>query len=193
MLNWFRNLFLSSPLNDEEIKSNKKREPFLISELYVQPDDDDFDAEACMRLINIIAEAGAATVDDVKNITVSVEDFFDGNRSEHSIAANVTPPDFDTAKAWSELLLAIRSTDGVHDILVEINGLEPYEDGRIGSWPYSDTIWIYSSLERDAVAALISPLDPDEVLDASLNDPSYDLSPPYASSDGIKPYCVWWD
>jgi hypothetical protein len=172
-----------------------QRTPFLFNQLYVEPNDtEDFEKEACQRLLDTIARAGASNVDDVNNITVSLEDFFNGNHCKHSIAANVEPaPPYDTANSWFQLLKKVRATEGVYDVLVAISMIEPYDDGRVGTWPYSDTIWIYSSLDRDTVASLVAPLEPDEVRDASLNDPCWDLTPPVRPCDGVRPYWVWWD
>jgi hypothetical protein len=172
-------------------------ESLSLQQLYVQPDEcEDFDAAACERLIATIAKAGVTTVDDVsvRRVAVSLEDFFEGNRCKHSIAANVTPsPPYDTAESWYGLLKTIRDTKGVNDVVVEISMIEPYEDGRVAMWPYADTIWIYSSLARDAVAALVAPLEPGEVGDASTAEPGWSLKPPYPASDDVKPFWVWWD
>ena len=167
-----------------------------IDQLYVEPgENEDFDRGACERLLVAIAGRGAETVDDVLNyrIAVSLEEFFDGNRCKHSIAANVQLARYDTAESWYELLKQIRAREGVEDVVVGISMIEPYEDGRVRIWPYSDTIWIYSELDRDTVASLVAPLEPDEVRDASLNDPNWDLNPPFAARNGVRPYWVWWD
>jgi len=204
-LNWLRKLLSKSDLADSRSANSGHTDlpgaaqpdykPLRIDDLFVEPDDiEDFDREVCERLIAKIAASGATTVDDVHNIAVSLEDFFDGNRCRHSIAANADPqPPYDTAGAWYQLLKRIRYTDGVHDVLVAISMIEPYEGGRVGIWPYSDTIWIYSSLDRDAVASLVAPIDPDEVRDASVNDSNWELTPPVAPTDGVRPYWVWWD
>ncbi len=205
MLNWLRKLLSKSDRADSRSANlghpdppgaaQADYKPLRIDQLFVEPDDiEDFDREACERLIAKIAESGETTVDDVHNTAVSLEDFFDGNRCRHSIAANVDPePPYDTAGAWYELLKRIRDTDGVHNVLVAISMIEPYEGGRVGMWPYSDTIWTYSSLDRDAVASLVAPIEPEEVRDASVNDPNWNLMPPVASTDGVRPYWVWWD
>ena len=205
MLDWLRRMFSTDTrdhssttadggvvprsANDEQYSARS------LDQLYVQPDQtEDFDKEACERLIATIAKAGAKTVVDMRNIAVSLEDFFVGNNGKHSIAANVQPaPPYDTAESWFALLKTIRSTKGVKDVVIGIAMIEPYDDGRVGMWPYSDTIWIYSSLDRESIASLVAPLEPDEVLDASINDPNWDLHPPFSASDGARPYWIWWD
>ena len=207
MFDWLRKLLTPSDRGDSHRQApaddaarpnsveQDEHTPFALDQLYVQPDDtDDFDRDACQRLIATISKSGATNVDDVYNIAVSLEDFFDGNRCKHSIAANVEPaPPYDTADSWYELLKHIRAQDGVQDVVVGISMIEPYEDGRVGIWPYSDTIWVYSSLDQETIASLVAPLEPDEVRDASLDDPDWDLTPPIPPRDGVRPYWVWWD
>lgn len=204
MLNWLRKLISKTGAKEYPVEAASADfqgegepgyTPLRIDQLFVQPDEsEDFDREACERLLVKLSQLGATTVDEVYNICVELEDFFDGNRCKHSIAANVAPhPPYDTAAAWYEHLKQIRDLDGIEKVLVAIYMVEPYEDGRVGMWPYADTIWIYSSLNRDAVASLVSPIDPDEVRDASLNDDNYDLKPPLPHTDLVRPYWVWWD
>lgn len=166
-----------------------------ISKLYVKPDaDEDFDPECCRKLLSKITSLGATHVDELNNIVVTLEDFFEGNRTKHSIAANVTPdPPYDTASAWYERLKSIRATHGVKDVLVAIYMIEPDEDGCVRSWPYADTIWIYSSLDQDEIEELLAPLEPDEIREGSPEDSEYPVSPPRPPSPGVKAYWVWWD
>lgn len=166
-----------------------------LSSLRVEPDDgEDFDPDACAQLLSRVAEAGVTHIDDLRNVTVSLEDFFSGNRTRHSIAANVEPPaPYDTAQGWFDLLKKVRSTEGVNDVRVSITMIEPYEDGRLGMWPYSDAVWINSSLDRQSVARLVAPLEPSEVVDASFSDSGRELPPPSAPPAGTRWYWIWWD
>jgi hypothetical protein len=201
MFDWLRKLLSKSTTPDSGGNASHPESPaqdytpMPLSQLFVEPDDPaDFDRESCEQLIRKMAESGAVTVDDVHNIPVGLEDFFDGNQCRYSIAANAEPaPPYDTASAWYEILKRIRDTDGVENVLVSISMIEPYQGGRVGMWPYSDTIWIYSSLDRDAIASLLTPICPDEVRDASLNDANWELKPPMSAADGVRPYWVWWD
>lgn len=206
MLQWLRSFF-SAPAkqlpsderqvtseNGERAQEDQQDWPRL-DQVYIEPDSHaDFDPAACQRLIKKLSSLGANTVLDASGLAVSLEDFFEGNRCKHSIAGNVEPlPPYDTAAAWYELLKRVRATIGVENIWVEITDLEVYEDRRVGTWPYSDTIWIYSTLDQDQIAALVAPLEPGIVQDASLNDPNFDLQPPFPPTLGVRPYWVWWD
>ncbi len=170
-------------------------ESMRLDELRVIPDhQEDFDAEACQRLLRSVIERGGTTVAKARNIPVSLEDIFEGNRAKHSIAANVTPdPPFDTAAAWYRHLKSIRAQAEVRDVLVSITDVEPYEDKTLRSWPYSDTVWIYSSLRQPAIAEMVAPLDPDEVRDAADQSEGYELTPPKPPPPGTFAYWVWWD
>lgn len=206
MWSWMRKLFsqrrraensasVSGNFTANSKTAQDEYRPLALSQLYVQPDEmEDFDAEACRRLLAAIADAGATNVDDLGEIAVRIEDFFEGNRCRNSIATNIElSPPFHTSAGWYELLKRIRATAGVDDVLIGISMIEPDEDGRLGVWPYSDTVWIYSSQSRDAVAALAAPLQPDEVRDASVDDPEWDLTPPRPAPSGVTPYWIWWD
>ncbi len=196
MLEWLNRKFRSQSARPDSRPAPPKPECYLLS-LNVVPDEgEDFDAEACERLLDVIRMKGAASVSDVfrMNIAVTIEDFFEGNRCKHSIAANVDPPSpFDSAQSWAIHLKTIRARRDVHDVLIQIGMVEPYEDNRLGSWPYADMIWVYSSLPQDKVAALLKPLQPDEIQDASRKDPEGSIEPPVPAPPGITPYWVWWD
>ncbi|MCH5378197.1 MAG: hypothetical protein JJ992_29935, partial [Planctomycetes bacterium] len=170
--------------------------PLKFADLHVQPDEPaKFEAASCELLLAKIESLGAKHIDDLQNIAVSLEDFFEGNHCKPSIAANVDPPPpFDTIESWYEQLRAIRSREDVQNVVVAISMIEPYEDGRVGMWPYADTIWICSALDREAVAELVKPLDPDAVDDLSdVNDPEWSVKPPFSAPDGFRSYRVWWD
>jgi hypothetical protein len=104
MWRWLRRILGQPTLGTEVQKASitQYRLPKL-SELYVEPDGppDDFDRASCERLLRKIAELGAKDIGDLSNIAVSLEDFFEGNRSKHSIAANVVPAaPYDTAEVF---------------------------------------------------------------------------------------------
>lgn len=172
-------------------------EDVRLADLYVIPNDgEDFDAESCKRLLDGLANAGARTVGDVMRLGISVplEQFFTGNRCKHSIAANVCPePPYDTAQSWFNHLKSVRDHPQVQDVLVQVYMVEPYEDRSIRTWPYSDTVWVYSTLDQQSIASLLDPIDPDEVRDASASGFDRSLSPPKTVPKGSKPYWVWWD
>jgi len=167
-----------------------------IDQLYVLPDDgEDFDVAACERLLQSIASQGAVYVPDVcGNVFASLEEFFEGNRSRYSIAANVDLDlKYESIFGWYDLLKSVRDTEGVSDVFVAISMIEPYEDGRIGLWPYSDSLWVYSSLNLEDIRSLLSPLQPDMIASEFEGDSIPNLHPPFAVKPGERAYWVWWD
>lgn len=200
MWNWLRTRFRRNIVPNAELQRDtsavpSQYRPRPFSELYVELDaHEDCDAEACRKLLHKIESLGAKITDDLSSIAVTLEDFFEGNRTKHSIAANVIPPaPYDTALGWYEHLKGIRRMTGVADVLVSIYMIEPHSDGRIGSWPYADTVWIYSSLPESDIKQLVAPLDPDEVQVGCVNDAEFYLRPPCPPAPGSKAYLVWWD
>jgi hypothetical protein len=172
--------------------------PSGIADLRVEPDaGEDFDADACRRLLSKIADAGATDIHELQGVTVALDDFFAGNRSRYSMAANVDPPSpYDTAQGWYDLLRGVREHDGVRDVRVAITMIEPSTDGRLGMWPYSDTVWISSTLDLATVTKLVAPLQPSEVTDSTADAGDGELSPlrrPSPAEPGTTWYCVWWD
>jgi hypothetical protein len=194
-----RNWFSCHPTPQSGPDAEPVVEDVRLTDLHVAPDKgkgDDFDPEHCEQLLDTLVKRGAKTVGDVTQlaICVTLEEFFTGNRCKHSIAANVCPdPPYDTAESWFHHLKAVRDHERVQDVLVQIYLVEPYKGGRLGMWPYSDTIWIYSDLDQSTIESLLAPLDPDEVRDASGKDPNGEFKPPSDVPAGSVPYLVWWD
>ena len=192
-----RNLFSGKPAPDADHEAEPSIEDTRLADLHVRPEDgEDFDAETCKQLLDTLVKQGAENIGDVLRlgIRVTLEQFFTGNRCKHSIAANVCPdPPYDTAESWFDHLKSVRDHAQVQDVLVQIYMVEPYEDGHVGMWPYADTIWVYADLDQSSVASLLAPVDPNEVRDASVNDPNWDLKPPNDVPAGSTPYWVWWD
>ena len=190
----------STPDDDDAHPANGEHPPIedtRLADLHVSPDDgEDFDAARCEQLLNTLTTSGATTVGDVLRlgVRVTLEQFFAGNRCKHSIAANVCPdPPFDTSASWFDHLKSVRDHPQVQDVLVQIYMVEPYEDRSVRMWPYADTIWVYADLSQSDLASLLAPLDPDEVRDASVADPDWNIEPPTDVPSGSKPFWVWWD
>lgn len=115
-------------------------------------------------------------------IVVGVEEFFAGNEDLGSIGCNLIPhPGIDRCRA---VLCGIQSRDDVQVALVQIN--EVVE----GEWPYSNTVYIFSSAPRESVAGWLFELKPDGVYEG------YPFGKPPAAPDpgpGMRVYGAWWD
>jgi hypothetical protein len=141
---------------------------------------------------------------------VSLADFFNGNDSYGSFAANLTvplpppPPGcWNKLRAWwrgktfdlpapsdfYQLFKRVRDRDEVQDVLVEIRELEEEADGR--QWPYSDTVLILARASRDEVAGwLEGPLHPDDLSEGYPNGKPRVVR---ELADGVKVFAAWWD
>jgi hypothetical protein len=121
---------------------------------------------------------------ELREIVVSLEDFFTGNDDRGSIGPNLGEKQLPIAEFYRRLR-EIRSKPNVQDVLVRI-----YEYDDPTSWPYTDTVYIISSAPLEEVKKWVSPLLPDEV-----NSEWMYGKPPAAPEvkSGMIPYSVWWD
>jgi hypothetical protein len=121
---------------------------------------------------------------EVREIVVSLEDFFTGNDDRGSIGCNLGEKQPPIAE-FHRRLREIRSKPNVQDVLVRI---DDYDDPT--SWPYSDTLYIITSAPLEEVKKWVSPLLPDEVHAKWIYG-----KPPAAPEvkPGMIPYSVWWD
>lgn len=173
-----------------------------LREISVSPDgEEDFDEDACRRLLTAIDERGGETLATVHGVAVPYELFFDGNRTDGSIAVNAlnNSPLLNAAEFY-RFLDQLHAHPEVHSIWVAIADVEPHEDGVLNEWPYSDALWIYASLGRDALLEMLEPIRPDEfdALDPQTvrkdevhlrrcQFPSLPIPP------GVTAYYAWWD
>ncbi len=87
-------------------------------------------------------------------VAVSLEDFFDGNDDEGSLACNLTEhPGIDFF--YSELM-SFRNTNQV-DVFVEIYEIEEE------MWPYSERVYIIGNVSAENIANLCSKLQASEI------------------------------
>lgn len=170
--------------------------PMLLRDLTIRPDAgyENFDVDRCEHLLRVLIEQGATTVESAQGLAVSLDDFFVGNRDRGSIAANAEPAaPYNTAAGWYEFLKSIRNRGDVHDVLVSITAIKPHDDGTLRQWPYSDTIWVYTSFGRRELSKLLAPLQPNEVRNFSVPTPEWNLNPPRPAPPGFAPFRIWWD
>jgi len=112
---------------------------------------------------------------------VSVQDFFEENTVKGSFAANVCSKELDDKefkKAFTELL----ENKDIQNIWVSLYDY----DEEIG-WPYSDTIFIATSLESDYFKKYFGELCPSEITENEKNEIFGKIK------EGNKLLCLWWD
>lgn len=115
--------------------------------------------------------------------TVSLEDFFKGNDHVGSIGCNLSEhPGVDRFYRAFE---RIRSRSDVQDVLVEIKDLVDEH-----SWPFTDTIFVLTSMDQLELEKLVAELNPDEVGQFPQTAIPTDLP---VLKNGMKVLGVWWD
>ncbi|MEM6432671.1 MAG: hypothetical protein AAF773_02260 [Cyanobacteria bacterium P01_D01_bin.115] len=125
---------------------------------------------------------------------VSIEDFFEYNWDEHSLAPNIADAGRPTIAECYRILREIKQRSSVQDVLVAIHECpeadEP-EDSDI--WPDSDTIYVITSASDDEVAKWTSQLKPTEIGSGwSCNTGKRPAVAPEVQ-DGMRVAVLWWD
>jgi hypothetical protein len=134
------------------------------------------------RLVDKL-KAQSISVGQQPGPTVSLEDFFEGNDDLGSIGCNLSAhPGVDT---FYFLLREIRSRQDVQDVLVEIRD---FADEHC--WPFTDTVFVLTSMDRGELSKAVAKLNPDEVGQFPLGSIPKDLP---AWRHGMTVMGIWWD
>ncbi len=125
----------------------------------------------------------------------SLEDFFDGNGDEWSLAPNARDVGRPPLARCLEVLREIRARSDVQDVLVAIH--RPLDPARESDrWPRSDTVFIVAAREPSAIEEWTQALVPDEVTDLgacwSLDSIATPPGAP-ALQAGMRVHRLWWD
>ena len=125
-----------------------------------------------------------------RNPVVSLEDFFEGNFDEESLAPNQVDEGRAKLKDCYRILKAIRDRVDVQDVLVEIHETPDADDEEdFDLWPSSVTVFILTKASTDDVAEWTEKLVPTEVLNG--------WKPPPPGAPKLKPgmrvRALWWD
>lgn len=114
---------------------------------------------------------------------VSIEDFFEGNEDLGSIGCNLL--DHPGLNRFQQVLTTIRNRVQVSDVLI---GIYEVEESDETMWPFSETVYIVTSVAPDQVFEWLQPLQPDSVapvMNPILNEP--------VVPEGYLVCEVWWD
>jgi hypothetical protein len=116
---------------------------------------------------------------------LTLEEFFEGNDSVGSIGCNLDP--MPEPGELYKILLTIRARPEVSDVRVQITCVDaPGEE-----WPFSDTLWIITSADAEAVEKwLPGRVAPNEVWTGWLEGTAYEQ---VAVPDGHAPVAIWYD
>lgn len=117
-------------------------------------------------------------------IAVPLDLFFVGNDDLGSIGCNLGD-DQPSIQEFYSTLAALRDKLEVQDVLVRI--VDADDDS---SWPYTDTIYVISSLPQSKIETAMQNLNFDEVT------PDWMYGKPLSAPEpkaGFTIYSVWWD
>ncbi|GAA2747475.1 hypothetical protein GCM10009868_37120 [Terrabacter aerolatus] len=89
-------------------------------------------------------------------VAVTLEQFFDGNDCEWSIAPN-RPEDM-PLESVQRVLLDLREHPDVHDVRVELDVLE-FQDFPDDEWPFASGVAVITTLQPDEVDAMTVDAD----------------------------------
>lgn len=118
--------------------------------------------------------AGRAVSAPDQKVLLTLEEYFEGNQQEGSIAPNLLGTRGATSLAtFCRVLKGLRNRSGVHDVLVEV---DPREDQD--QWPFAESVLVRTSIPTETVEAVLVDLRPDSVEVVSVAESS------------IR---VWWD
>src|SRR5207247_1928777 len=114
-------------------------------------------------IAKIVAQYDAGAGAEVLPV-VSLEDFFDGNWDEHSLAPNMVGYGRPPLRECYDILREIRGRPEVQDVLVAIHESPDADDPEdFEIWPDSDTVYVLTSATRENVAQWAGRLKPDDV------------------------------
>lgn len=115
-------------------------------------------------------------------IVVTIDEFFEGNNDPGSIGVNIYPNQ-PTPNDFYNKFKELKALNTIDDIYVRISDLE-------GEWPYTDTVYVITTLNKDELAKLLSPLQPDEIYKGWMYKKP--INAPKVLK-GFSVYSVWWD
>ncbi len=125
---------------------------------------------------------------------VGVDEFFDGNEGQYSIAPNLVGSGHPGLLEFRRILAEIRSKSNVQDVLIAIHE-SPHADDPDDAdiWPDSDTVYVLTSASPEELSSWAADLRFNEVGEG------------WSCRTGIKPFAapelkpgmrvltLWWD
>lgn len=124
-----------------------------------------------------------------KPILLSIDEFFDGNNDEGSIAPNLIEKP--SVSEYYTTLKKLSENPKVSAAYVKLNEVMIYDNGKLNDneWFYSDMIYIIGDLTKEEIKEAIKNLNPDEVeyVDEIINE---DIIKKYFNK---KIVYIWWD
>ncbi len=126
---------------------------------------------------------------------VGLEDFFDGNGDESSLAPNALDTGRPPLLRCLRILRDVRARRDVQDLLVAMR--HPPDPGReTGRWPRSDKVFVVTMRVAAAVEAWTQALVPDEVTGLGASWSLDSIATPRGApllQAGMGVHRLWWD
>ena len=146
---------------------------------------DSSDYESRLKLVELL-ESQDCTGDYAGSLPVaSVDEFFTGNADVGSIGCNLI--DHPGLEVFHSTLKKLEGRSDVQSVLVEVLEIEPDDSG---GWPFSERVYILTSVEQDSVQSWFSDLQPTEV-DRGWFETRPERVPEL--EPGMAVYSIWWD
>jgi hypothetical protein len=117
-------------------------------------------------------------------IAVPLELFFEGNDDQGSIGCNLGDNQPSIA-AFHQTLAALQSKPEVQEVWVRIA-----DSNDEDTWPYTDTVYVISSLQQNEIENALAELRFDEVTLGWMHGKPNSAPEPKA---GFVSFSVWWD
>jgi hypothetical protein len=117
-------------------------------------------------------------------IAVPLDLFFTGNDDRSSIGCNLGDKQ-PAIQEFHAVLASLRERPEVQDILVRV-----YDADDDTSWPYTDTVYVISSLPQNAIESALERLRFDQVSAEWMYGKPASAPEP---KPGFTPYSIWWD
>jgi hypothetical protein len=142
-------------------------------------------------IANIMTQYETEAGGDVPPV-VGLEEFFDGNADQYSIAANLVGFGHPGLEEFCRILRGVKREPTVQDVLIAIHET-PYpedpEDAAI--WPDSDTVYVLTSAPAEEVATWVRPLRVDDIGEGWMGGIKPRAAP--EPQPGMKVLALWWD
>ena len=122
-------------------------------------------------------------------VLLSIDEFFDGNNDEASIAPNISvKPEM---AQYYKVLKTLSKHPKIVDAFVEIKDVMIYDDGKLhdNDWFYTDVAYFVGDLTKEEVREAVKSLLPDEVE----YDTDNRISNFKSEYKDKKIVFVWWD
>lgn len=114
---------------------------------------------------------------------LTVDEFFEGNHDLGSIGCNLSPAP--PLEVFRRVLLGIAARPDVQSVLVRVT--EDMGD----EWPFSDQVFVLTSVPVEEVGAWLAELQPEDPYVAEEWSGPTTFLP--ALRPGMRPVVAWWD